>query len=218
MNGLQISPGTEWLVLLLYLALAAGIVWQGFSKKKTRIAFAIWEITTIFYAALVVTLFLIYAIYALPMLTILVFVPVLVSVIPTLVSLTGLPIPWFLVYSRSAASYTMSQDINAAFSHIVVSALLGAVGVGFSIYALKKVKQNRAWSGIFFALGCLAAFSAITNYFISCADQCGTATSILFNTVSLFFSLLLLLSALVIYWASPKVRSTSNVSGSNLSN
>lgn len=189
--------------MLLYLALGAGIVWQGFSQKKTSLAFAIWDITTIFYAALVVTSFLIYII---PIILIFVFV------VPPLVSLTGLPIPWFLVYSRSAASYTMSQGINAGFSSIVVFALLGAVGVGFSIYALKKVKQNRAWSGIFFALGCLAAFSAITNYFISCVNQCGTATSILFNTVSLIFSALLLLSALVIYLASPEVTSTPNAS------
>ena len=71
MNGLQISPGMEWVVLLLYLALGAGIVWQGFSQKKTSLAFAIWDITTIFYAALVVTSFLIYII---PIILIFVFV------------------------------------------------------------------------------------------------------------------------------------------------
>ena len=203
MNGLQASPGLEWKVLLLYLALGAGIAWQGFSKRKPSIAFAIWDITTIFYAALVAASFLIYVI---PIILAFVFV------IPALVSITGLPIPWFLVYSRDAASYTMSQGIGAGFSSIVVFALLGAVGVGFSIYALKKVNQNRAWARVFFGLGGLAVVSAITNYFISCVDRCGTDTSILFNTVSLIFSVLLLLSALAIYRASPEVSSAPDAS------
>lgn len=186
----------EWMVLLAYLALGAGIVWQGFFKKNPNLAFAIWDVTTIFYGALVLASFLIYVIPV---------VLLFVLVVPTIVFLTGLPIPWFLVYSHGNASYTMSRGINAAFSSILVFALLGTVCVGFSIYALKKVKQNRTWSGIFFALACLAIFSAITNYFISCVDQCGSAASILFSTVGLIFGLLLLLSAFVIYRTSPRV-------------
>ena len=166
----------EWVVLFLYLAAGAGIVWQGFYKRKTILSFIVWDAAIVLYTALVVLVMLMYVVPGIIFL--LLFAAFAVQMI-------GLPIPWFLIQGSAVGFGT------AGLQGVSFLALVGGLGVVASIWALKNIKQNRSWSIVLFSLAGLSVVSAVVGFFMS--------RDVLESIIGLLFSVILSMSAWVLF-------------------
>lgn len=186
MDGSAVSPSIGYIFIGVYLFIGAIILWRGFYQKNPDFAFSFWYVATLIYAALAIC----------------VLVPFLIIFILLFAGvLYVIPIPFYLMSSSSGLN--VQSGLNNAYGTAIILAIVAAVAVILSFIALKKVRKEKSWSVPLFIIGGFAVLTAIINYFYLCVTDCSLWV-ISFNTASLVFSGVLMLSTVIIHLHSSK--------------
>jgi hypothetical protein len=196
MDGSVISPSIGYIFTGVYLFIGAVILWRGFYQKNPDFAMSFWDVATLIYAGLAISVFVSYLIIFVAFFSAFLYV---------------IPVPFYLM--PSSTGLTGQEGLNNAFSGATTLAIIAAVGVVFSFIALKKVRKEKLWSVPLFIIGGFAVITAIINYFYLCGAEAAQSYPfpracspwiISFNTASLVFAGVLFLSTVIIYLRSPK--------------